>query len=115
MKFFGVIKSIILWSYERGSWQYDLLCVVILTFIFLTPGHIFDQRLSADSERSVVQAERTYVPIAEIANGSSNHTNIRDLLADVVSQRFKRKLTVKRFEVHTDSDGRILGYRVWIN
>ena len=27
----------IFWSYERGSWQYDVICAAILAFIFLTP------------------------------------------------------------------------------
>jgi hypothetical protein len=31
------VKSIINWSYERASWQWDVLCLVILCFIFLTP------------------------------------------------------------------------------
>jgi len=31
------VKNIINWSYERASWQWDLLCVLIMCFIFLTP------------------------------------------------------------------------------
>jgi hypothetical protein len=116
MNFWSGIKSIILWSYERGSWQYDILCVVILAFIFLTPNYIFDKRLpTVNAQQQVGQAERTYVPIDEVANSSTTHTRIQDLLSDVVSQRFHRKVSVKRFEIHTDTDGQILGYRVWIN
>jgi hypothetical protein len=37
-------KNIILWRYERASWQWDLLCVLILVFIFLTPKSWFDRR-----------------------------------------------------------------------
>ncbi len=39
-----VIKKAIFWSYERGSWQYDVICVVILAFIFLTPTNWFHDR-----------------------------------------------------------------------
>jgi hypothetical protein len=31
-----------LWSYSRKTWQYDVLCALILAFIFLTPGSWFD-------------------------------------------------------------------------
>jgi hypothetical protein len=31
------IKSVIAWSYERASWQWDVLCLLIMCFIFLTP------------------------------------------------------------------------------
>ena len=36
------LKQVLLWSYPRGSWQYDLLCVLILLFIFLTPSRWFN-------------------------------------------------------------------------
>lgn len=35
---FSILKNILLWSYPRGSWQYDLLCILILAFILLTPS-----------------------------------------------------------------------------
>jgi hypothetical protein len=31
------MKGIINWNYERGTWQYDVLCLLIIAFIFLTP------------------------------------------------------------------------------
>jgi hypothetical protein len=31
------LKKIFFWNYERNTWQWDVLCVVILVFIFLTP------------------------------------------------------------------------------
>ena len=34
-------KSVIAWSYERASWQWDVLCLLILCFIFLTPKSWF--------------------------------------------------------------------------
>jgi len=41
MKLLAALKSIALWSYERGTWQYDVLCLLILAFIFLTPSGWF--------------------------------------------------------------------------
>ncbi len=35
------LKKTLFWSYERGAWQYDALCVLILAFIFFTPNHLF--------------------------------------------------------------------------
>ena len=37
------LKSVFLWSYGRATWQYDVFCVLILAFIFLTPKHWFTQ------------------------------------------------------------------------
>ena len=35
------LKRFILWDYPRASWQYDVMVVLILAFIFLTPRHYF--------------------------------------------------------------------------
>jgi hypothetical protein len=40
----SVIKDIIQWKYERASWQWDVLCILIMCFIFLTPKSWFDKR-----------------------------------------------------------------------
>ena len=40
--FFHTIKNILLWPYGRTTWQYDVLCVLILAFVFLTPKSWFE-------------------------------------------------------------------------
>jgi hypothetical protein len=37
----STLKKIFFWNYARNTWQWDLLCVVILIFIFLTPKRWF--------------------------------------------------------------------------
>ncbi len=32
---------VVFWTYARGTWQYDVLCALILAFIFLTPRDFF--------------------------------------------------------------------------
>jgi len=36
------LQKLFFWSYGRSTWQYDVLCVLILAFIFLTPGNWFE-------------------------------------------------------------------------
>jgi hypothetical protein len=38
----GAIKAVFFWSYARNTWQWDVLCVLILAFIFLTPKSWFE-------------------------------------------------------------------------
>ncbi len=40
---FRIFKNLFFWSYGRSTWQYDVLCVVILAFVFLTPKSWFDE------------------------------------------------------------------------
>jgi len=35
------LKKIFFWNYARNTWQWDILCVLILVFIFLTPNRWF--------------------------------------------------------------------------
>ncbi len=53
------MKNIILWNYERASWQWDVLCFLIVLFIFLTPKTWFDkrERLANQTSRLIVQAK----------------------------------------------------------
>ena len=35
------VRNTIFWSYERGSWPYDLMVVLIVLFVLFTPGKWF--------------------------------------------------------------------------
>lgn len=53
------MKNIILWNYERASWQWDVLCLLIVAFIFLTPKVWFerDEKLATRTSRLIVKAQ----------------------------------------------------------
>jgi len=40
------MKRFLLWSFDRGSIQYDVICALILAFIFLIPNRRFNDRPS---------------------------------------------------------------------
>jgi len=46
------VSRVIFWRYERGSWQYDILCGLILAFIFLTPKEVFDGGIFVEDKDS---------------------------------------------------------------
>ncbi len=52
------IKNVILWNYKRTTWQYDVIVILILAFIFLTPKSWFEgkhrQPLATAAESSKV-------------------------------------------------------------
>lgn len=62
------MKNFIQWNYERGTWQYDVFCLLIIAFIFLTPKAWFDkrERLATQTARLVVKA--TVLPLDEKKN-----------------------------------------------
>lgn len=54
----GVLRRIIWWDFERASWQWDLLCLAIVIFIFFTPKAWFEkgEKLATQPEKILVQA-----------------------------------------------------------
>jgi len=36
-----IARSIFVWSFERGTLQYDIICVLILAFVFFVPPSCF--------------------------------------------------------------------------
>lgn len=48
-KFWRALTRTIFWSYERGSWPYDLMVVLIVLFVLITPRNWFhDQPRSSE-------------------------------------------------------------------
>ena len=53
------IRKFVQWQHERGTWQYDIFCLLIIAFIFLTPKTWFDkkERLATQTSRLIVKAQ----------------------------------------------------------
>lgn len=45
-KLWSRFRPAVFWDFPRGSWQYDVVVVLILAFIFLVPGNLFNDRPS---------------------------------------------------------------------
>ncbi len=55
-----------MWKYKRGSIQYDILVILILLFIFLTPKSCFENRGITNMKKNVsiekVHTDRPNLP-----------------------------------------------------
>ncbi|HXI93399.1 MAG TPA: hypothetical protein VNO24_25595 [Blastocatellia bacterium] len=87
------LKKILFWSYERGSWQYDIMCVLILAFIFLSSNRIFQSRLSA----APVIVRGTQI-------GPVDPTNLEQAIRDYL-ERQGHAVNISRIEKAEDSSG----------
>ena len=52
-----IFSRIFFWSYERGSWQYDLAVIAILVFVLLTPGRWFHDQPTRTVPSAAAQVE----------------------------------------------------------
>jgi hypothetical protein len=101
MILFSTLKKVLFWSYERGSWQYDLLCALILAFIFLSPNELFRSNPSV----------KVYVIKRELVGDASG--DLEQKVAEQLSQMRGRKVYISRIEPIRDDYGNLTGYIVW--
>lgn len=78
----GVAKRIIWWDFERASWQWDVLCLLIVAFIFLTPKEWFDfkERPTTRPTKIVVQAD------ASGADRAALERRVREITGDAATE-----------------------------
>ncbi len=67
MSNFGrTIHNIFVWSYERGTLQYDIICALILAFIFFVPPSCFvaksNGKLTPAKQNTTVTAQSVNAP-----------------------------------------------------
>ena len=100
--FWEKVRPAVLWSFRRGSWQYDLICVAILAFIFLTPRSFFNDQPRPPALRQVSQlsdADDTVVYLIDTdALGEIPEETLRPRMERLISQRAGKDLSVTKIE-----------------
>jgi hypothetical protein len=111
----------LLWTYERGSWQYDLIVLAILAFIFITPRTWFNDRPTLQltdlrHSQGFVEMGRTkegwhYLVDARLVE-SITPDKPQDAILQILRSRLNKPFRVKSVEVVRDQNNVVLGYTV---
>lgn len=105
----STLKKILFWSYDRGTWQYDIMCVLILAFVFLAPNRIIQKSPPTPQ----LQAPSVYVSIDELA--ATDTAAVEQEIARRLSERYGYEVTVSGIEPMTDRSGKLRGYLTHIS
>jgi len=123
-----ILARTFFWSYERGTWQYDVAVVVILIFVLLTPASWFHDEplvglpstagqvaLVAGSEKSDRQTYRVDArvlapPEKTPALQNDLHNALKKALPDLRNVRF----SITNIEAVRDEQGTVIAYQVEI-
>jgi hypothetical protein len=123
--FWRAIGRVFFWSYERMTWQYDVMVALIVVFVLLTPRHWFhDQPRPVASVQLVSQdigrGISTYrLDASELA--ADRHTvnvtpeierRAHDVLSKTVSELKGSSFEVVRVAPKLASDGSVAYYDV---
>ncbi|MGH9966211.1 MAG: hypothetical protein ACREBG_00040 [Pyrinomonadaceae bacterium] len=105
----STIKNIFLWRYARNTWQWDVLCALILVFIFLTPKSWFEgsKRRSALAHQNRVTGTLLVGP--EVIENESDNTKLKQRVRALSGRVDAEIVEVRKI---LDKEGRTLGYQV---
>jgi hypothetical protein len=97
----NTVRKIVFWTYPRTSWQWDVLCVLILVFIFLTPKSWFDTR--------EIRRQRTVVISADVIGMQEDRSLIERRARDAAERPEGRVTAVRE---RRDATGKLIAYEV---
>ncbi len=98
-------KKIAFWTYPRTSWQWDVLCVLILAFIFLTPKSWFE---NSEYQRTH-PAQNTILVTTDVVGNQLDRPEI-ERRARVQANRAGAQIGEAR--PRRDTSGRLIAYEV---
>ena len=109
MRLLKTLRKLFFWNYARSSWQWDILCVVILIFIFLTPKGWFEngERRAAMAHQSPPAS--TLVVGAEVVEKAQDRAQLEQRLRAFTGRTDLQVLGVHKL---TAEDGRTTGYEI---
>ena len=104
-----MLRKLFFWNYARNTWQWDVLCVVILIFIFLTPKSWFE-----NSERRALLAHQsptasTVLVGPELIENAQDKGKVEQVVRTLTGRNDVRVLNVRRV---VGQDGKTRGYEV---
>jgi hypothetical protein len=122
-----ILSRTFFWSYERGTWQYDLAVVAILIFVLATPRSWFQDQPQVGLPASPGQVQlvkddgrqRTYRVDARVlapptqtpALENDLHNALQKSLPDLRYGRFE----IAKIEAERDAQGTVIAYQVEIH
>jgi hypothetical protein len=114
------IRGYILWSYDRGTLQYDVMVTLILLFVFLSPLCINFR--DKPVEHNPHQTGVVFIPdgqggfICEIEAGAVQAKDAASIHSELLSiiEPISGEVTISKYEAIRDQSGHMLRYKVWV-
>jgi hypothetical protein len=119
----GILHTVY-WAYERGTWQYDLMVLAILAFIFLSPRSWFNDRPTL--ELTDLRHQQGFVEMGHGKEGwrylvdarlveSFAATKPEDAIHIILSRQLHQPFAVLSIVPITDKNKIVLGYTVLVS
>jgi hypothetical protein len=104
------IKRFIFWEYRRGSWQYDIVVVGILAFLFLTPRSWFKDQPRESQIEMLSASPGVYLLDPRLLRDVAE-TNRVQIASELVKAKYGKRPPITKVEPVVDAEDDIIGYR----
>jgi hypothetical protein len=124
-----ILRSYIFWTYERGSFHYDVMVTLILIFLFVSP-HVINYN---DRPVETVALHASEVLVKEAGRVGSNSRFVFQIRSDQeggpqenqtdeerkaailrVVEPISGEVTLERYEPVLDAHGKVVAYNAWV-
>ena len=107
---FRTFKAMFLWGYARNTWQYDVLCALILAFIFLTPKSWFENSELPRSLGHLSMSTSSRLLVGpEIIRPDMSQKEVEIRMRELTG---RPNLIVSEIRPNRDAQGKTLAYEV---
>jgi hypothetical protein len=113
------LKGYLFWTYDRGSFHYDVMVTLILVFIFVAPRFIDFKDQPAGNLPHRVHSATPDGRQETVYEVEASQVDAQD--EDMVRVNFQRALRpvagaviIDRLEAVRDDSGHIVAYRAWV-
>ena len=105
----SVLRKLFFWNYARNTWQWDVLCVVILIFIFLTPKSWFENSERRGPLAHQIPTASTVLISPELIENAQDKGQAEQVVRTFTGRADVQVLKVRKV---VDKDGKTRGYEV---
>jgi hypothetical protein len=91
----GIVRTLF-WSYDRGSWPYDVMVIAILIFVLLTPRRWFN-----DQPRTTVAAADAASSVTLISQDDAAQTRMYRIDANILPPNKRQPRATPELEAET--------------
>ena len=103
------LKKIFFWNYARNTWQWDVLCVVIMIFIFLTPKSWFSSGERSQAQEHQNPIVKTVLLTPEVIGNQPDRGQIEQQVRLITGRDQVEIVDVRKVVAN---DGRVLSFEV---
>jgi hypothetical protein len=129
----NILRSYLFWTYERGSFHYDVMVTLILLFLFVSPRFIDFK----DKPVETVALKSSEVLVKEAGRSGSNSRFLFEIRASQTNDKdagptpsqteaerraailrvvepISGEVTLERYEPVVDTHGKVVAYNAWV-